>query len=63
MRLMNIEIGDLFLINGLVWTVTGKSRNCPLVLENRDRIISMYLYEINHWMDKHKDSKHYPVIK
>jgi hypothetical protein len=60
---MKIEIGDLIVVNGQVWTVIQKSRNFPLILQNRDRKIHMYVYEIQRWLKRDKDSKHYSVIK
>jgi hypothetical protein len=60
---MKIEVGDLLLVNGQLWTIIQKNRNVPLILENGDRKVHMYLYEIQRWLKRDKDSKHYSVIK
>jgi hypothetical protein len=60
---MKFEVGDLVVVSGFVWLITQKSKNCPLVLQNRDRIMQIYAYEIKRWMKLHNDSKHYPVIQ
>ena len=60
---MKIEIGDLIVVEGQVWTVIENKRNVPLILQNRDRKIHMFQYEIQRWLKRDKDSKHYSVIK
>ena len=60
---MKYQVGDLLLVNGQVWTVIEKNRNVPLILQNRDRRIHMFLYEIQRWLKRDKDNKHYSVIK
>jgi hypothetical protein len=60
---MKIEVGDLLLVNGQLWTIIQKNRNVPLILENGGRKVHMYIYEIQRWLKRDKDSKHYSVIK
>jgi hypothetical protein len=60
---MKFEIGDILLVDGQVWTVTKKSRNRPVTLESSFKTIDIYIYEIKDWMNLHKDSKYFPVVK
>ena len=60
---IKFEVGDLIVVKGMLWTITEKRKNCPLVLQSKDRIMHVYSYEIKRWMKLHNDSKHYPVIQ
>lgn len=60
---MRYKVGDLLLFGSTLWTITRKNTNCPVRLENRDRVINLYMYEIDKLLKSNKNNKHYPVIK
>lgn len=60
---MKYEVGDLFLIDGRLWTLIQKKKGHPLVLESGERTANIYSYEIKDWMKLYIGSKYYPVVK
>ena len=57
------KVGDLILLNGVVWTIVSREKKKYIVLQADKKSMKLWTYELDRMFKLYPNTKYFPVVE